>query len=86
MCSYIHPCSHSVLSGVHAQADTVTAAKLRAAAGLAALDGRRYKAAARALVDVSPELGAGYSDVSAAAAAAASGSCCCKVTIFLCAK
>lgn len=41
----------------------VTGAKLRAAAGLAHLDGRRYKQAARAFVDVSPELGSSYSDV-----------------------
>jgi hypothetical protein len=43
--------------------DGVTAAKLKAAAGLAHLDGRRYKQAARAFVDVSPELGTTYSDV-----------------------
>jgi COP9 signalosome complex subunit 1 len=46
------------------QADAVTAAKLKAAAGLAYLDNRRYKLAARAFVEVSPELGTSYSDVS----------------------
>jgi hypothetical protein len=42
----------------------VTAAKLKAAAGLAYLDNRRYKLAARAFVEVSPELSTSYSDVS----------------------
>jgi hypothetical protein len=46
------------------QADAVTAAKLKAAAGLAYLDNRRYKLAARAFVEVSPELSTSYSDVS----------------------
>lgn len=42
----------------------MTAAKLKAASGLANLDNRRYKIAAKAFVEVSPELGTGYSDVS----------------------
>jgi hypothetical protein len=45
------------------QADAVTAAKLKAAAGLAYLDNRRYKMAARAFVEVSPDLTTSYSDV-----------------------
>lgn len=46
------------------QAEPVAEAKLKAAAGLASLDSRRYKAAARAFVSVSAELGTNYSDVS----------------------
>jgi COP9 signalosome complex subunit 1 len=49
------------------QSDPATAAKLRAAAGLALLDQRKYKAAARSLSSVGPELGATYSDVCSAA-------------------
>lgn len=49
-----------------AQADPVTGAKLKAAAGLAYLDNRRYKLAAKAFAEVSPELGTNYSDVSIA--------------------
>eukprot|EP00775_Hariotina_reticulata_P007615 gene7612-7817_t len=45
------------------KADAVTAAKLKAAAGLAYLDNRRYKMAARAFVEVSPDLSTSYSDV-----------------------
>jgi hypothetical protein len=47
------------------QTEPVSEAKLKAAAGLAQLDGRRYKAAARAFVSVNPELGTTYSEVSA---------------------
>lgn len=50
---------------VHLQTEAVSEAKLKAAAGLAQLDGRRYKAAARAFVSVNPELGTTYSEVSA---------------------
>jgi COP9 signalosome complex subunit 1 len=49
------------------QTEPVSEAKLKAAAGMAHLDGRRYKAAARAFVSVSPDLGTNYSDVSAPA-------------------
>lgn len=45
------------------QTEPVSEAKLKAAAGLAQLDARRYKAAARAFVSVSPELGTNYSEV-----------------------
>jgi hypothetical protein len=45
------------------QTEPVSEAKLKAAAGLAQLDGRRYKAAARAFVSVNPELGTTYSEV-----------------------
>lgn len=43
--------------------EPVSEAKLKAAAGLAQLDARRYKAAARAFVTVNPELGTNYSEV-----------------------
>lgn len=46
------------------QTEPVSEAKLKAAAGLAQLDSRRYKAAAKAFVSVNPELGTNYSDVS----------------------
>lgn len=58
------PCHATLSCAVPLQTDAVSEAKLKAAAGLAQLDGRRYKAAARAFVGVSPELGANYSDVS----------------------
>jgi COP9 signalosome complex subunit 1 len=55
------------------------AAKLKAAAGLAHLDGRRYKQAARAFVDVSPELGTNYSDVRVYACACACACACARL-------
>ncbi|WIA41006.1 hypothetical protein OEZ86_004647 [Tetradesmus obliquus] len=58
------------------KADAVTAAKLKAAAGLAYLDNRRYKLAARAFVEVSPELGTSYSDVISSADVALYGGLC----------
>jgi hypothetical protein len=45
------------------QSDTVTAAKLKCAAGLAALASRKYKQAAKSFVNVSPDLASSYSEV-----------------------
>jgi COP9 signalosome complex subunit 1 len=46
--------------------DSLAGAKLKAASGLALLDSRKYKLAARKFVDVAPELAGNYSDVIAA--------------------
>jgi len=45
------------------QSDPSTSAKLKAASGLSLLDQRKYRQAARAFVEVSPELGYTYSEV-----------------------
>lgn len=63
-CGYLAQPTVCCAPGLSPQADPVSEAKLKAAAGLAALDSRRYKAAARAFVSVNPELGTNYSDVS----------------------
>lgn len=68
-----------------AQDDAPTSAKLRAAAGLALLDQRKYRQAARAFVEVSPELAYTYSEVRARARAHASGwtgsTCACRAAV-----
>ncbi|GFR53055.1 hypothetical protein Agub_g15730, partial [Astrephomene gubernaculifera] len=46
-----------------AGSDPATAAKLRAAAGLQALQARKYKAAARKFCEVGPDLGSSYCEV-----------------------
>lgn len=58
------------------QSDVVMCAKLRCAAGLAFLDAKKYKLAARAFVDISPELGTSYSDVISPADVALYGGLC----------
>ena len=55
--------SFSFLNAPVFQADTVTAAKLKCAAGLAALATRKYKQAAKSFVNVSPDLASSYSEV-----------------------
>lgn len=58
-----------------AQSDASTSAKLKAASGLALLDQRKYRQAARAFVEVSPELGYTYSEVKGLYCKAAVSTC-----------
>lgn len=76
LCCHLNPCYHPLRQHCdachhnlshhsnHQQTEPVSEAKLKAANGLAQLDGRRYKQAARAFVSINPELGTNYSDVS----------------------
>jgi len=57
-------------------ADPVLAAQLRVAAGLTALDAKRFLAAARKFVEVSVELGSSFSDVCSVADIALYGGLC----------
>lgn len=59
MCTHADVC----VAGGCVQADSLTSAKLRAAAALQLLASGKYRAAARKFVEVSPELGASYNDV-----------------------
>mmetsp|Transcript_5331 Transcript_5331/g.11649 ORF Transcript_5331/g.11649 Transcript_5331/m.11649 type:complete len:465 (+) Transcript_5331:170-1564(+) len=61
-------------------ADPVVMAKLRAAAGLAFLQSRKYKQAARKFVEVNAELGSSYSDVLAPQDIATYGALCALAT------
>lgn len=63
------------------QQDPIVVAKLKAAAGLAFLDGKKYKAAARKFVEVNPDLGSDYSDVIAPQDIAVYGSLCALATM-----
>ncbi|GAB2271656.1 COP9/signalosome complex subunit Csn1 [Dionaea muscipula] len=56
--------------------EPVTAAKLRCAAGLAHLESKKYKLAARKFLDVGPELGNNYSEVIAPQDVATYGGLC----------
>ncbi|KAH6779835.1 COP9 signalosome complex subunit 1 [Perilla frutescens var. hirtella] len=56
--------------------DPVTIAKLRCAAGLAHLEGKKYKLAARKFLEVGPELGNNYTEVIAPQDVATYGSLC----------
>ncbi|KAL3517108.1 hypothetical protein ACH5RR_024010 [Cinchona calisaya] len=56
--------------------DTVTSAKLRCAAGLAHLEGKKYKLAARKFLETAPELGNNYTEVIAPQDVATYGGLC----------
>ena len=58
----------------------MTSAQLRCATGLALLDGKKYRLAARAFVGVSPELGTSYGDVLSPADVATYGALCALAT------
>ena len=58
------------------QKDVVVSSKLKCAAGLAALDGKKYRVAAKRFTEVSPELGAQWSEVISAQDVALYGGLC----------
>jgi COP9 signalosome complex subunit 1 len=60
----------------HGELDNVTQSKLRCAAGLAHLNAKKYKLAARKFLEVTPELGNNYSEVIASQDVATYGGLC----------
>ncbi|KAM7508690.1 hypothetical protein LguiA_019143 [Lonicera macranthoides] len=60
----------------HGDMDTITIAKLRCAAGLAHLEAKKYKLAARKFLEVTPELGNNYTEVIAPQDVATYGGLC----------
>jgi hypothetical protein len=62
---------HLTRCALRQQDDPCTSAKLKAAAGLSLLDQRKYRQAARAFVEVSPELAYTYNEVGLPACACA---------------